>query len=93
MPLLYNHLDRPIRIKFGYDKEWIEIPGESEFELPDNYALVFFGWGLTTEAQLQECYNRLRVLGNELKYEDFLKIHESLNTGKVVRYAKKKIIE
>jgi len=93
MPLLYNHLSKPIRIKFGYENEWIEIPGESEFELPDNYAYVFFGFGLSTEAQLQECYNRLRILGNELNYEDFLKIHDSLETGKVVKYGKKKAAE
>jgi hypothetical protein len=93
MPILYNHTSKPIKIKFGFETEWLEIPAEAEFEIPDNYAYVFFGYGLETEAQLKECYNRLRTLGNELSYEDFLKIHDSITTATVVKYGKKKGIE
>lgn len=93
MPLLYNHTSKPIRVKFGFEAEWIEIPAETEFEIPDNYAYVFFGYGLETEAQLKECYNRLRTLGNDLSYEDFLKIHDSITTATVVKYGKKKNVD
>jgi len=91
MALIYNHTDKEIRIKMGYDPDWIIIPPESEFVLQDSYANLFFGFGLETEAQLRECWNRLRVLGNDISWEDFMKIYENLSAEKMVRTRKKGI--
>jgi len=84
MAFLYNHTNSHIYIKLGWEEEGIEIPPMSNYVLPDGLAELFFGFTLTTEAQLKECYNRLRSLGNKISYEDFLKIHQSLvNEGLV----------
>uniref|UniRef100_A0A7V4KFB3 Uncharacterized protein n=1 Tax=Fervidobacterium pennivorans TaxID=93466 RepID=A0A7V4KFB3_FERPE len=78
MAVLYNHTNSYIKVKMKWEKEWIEIPPDSEYTVPDWIAELFFGFTLTTEAQLKECYNRLLSLGNNISYEDFLKIHQSL---------------
>ena len=93
MPTLYNHTDKIIRVKMGYEENWIEIPPDSEFVIGDLHANVYFGWGLEHEAQLKECWKRLRLLGNDITYEDFLKIYDSLTTDKPVKLGKRKHIE
>jgi len=93
MPVLYNHTNEVIRIKLAWEESWIEIPPEAEVQIGDFYAALFFGWGLEHEAQLKECWNRLRILGNEISYEDFLKIHDTLTSEKVIKTGKKREIQ